>query len=53
MTRKMTDAAREKEETACENFWVKEKPQEWLSQGLTIVVNFVTSSETSISSVDD
>ena len=33
----MTDAARGKEETACGNFWVKEKPPEWLSKGLTIV----------------
>ena len=33
----MTDAAREKEEAVCESFRVKEKPQEWLSQGLTIV----------------
>ena len=42
LTRKMTDAAREKEEAVCESFRVKEKPQEWLSQGLTIVRSSTT-----------
>lgn len=37
LTRKMADVAREKEEAICASFRAKEKPQDWLSHGVTIV----------------